>query len=64
MSYSDSFTPKTIVMSSFLAGEEIITFFAPPFICPIVSVADLNLPDDSITISTPEDFQSISLGLE
>ena len=62
--YSDSFTPNTIVISSFFAGDDMITFFAPPFICPIVSFADLNLPEDSITISTFVDFQSISSGFE
>ena len=33
-SYRSSFTPRTTVMSSFLAGAEMITFFAPASSAP------------------------------
>ena len=47
--YLESFTPKRMVMSTPLAGAEMITFFAPASICFLALFASVNLPDDSIT---------------
>ena len=70
-SYFSSFTPRTIVISSFLAGAEIITFLAPPFMIwslapalplPGSPIASVNMPVDSITIATPNSFQGMFPG--
>ena len=49
-SYISSLTPSTMVMSSFLAGAEMMTFFTVPRRCLAASLASVNLPVDSITI--------------
>jgi hypothetical protein len=38
-----------MVMSTHLAGAEMITFFAPASICFLALFASVNLQDDSIT---------------
>jgi len=40
-------------MSSSVAGAEIITFFAPAYMCFWASAAFVKIPVDSTTISTP-----------
>ena len=40
-------------MSSFLAGAEMITFFAPASMCAFALVASVKMPVDSTTMSTP-----------
>ena len=68
-----SFTPKTIVFTSlspllrgvrgvFFAGDEIITFLAPAFMCSPASCFVLNLPVHSKTISTCISRQGNLLG--
>jgi hypothetical protein len=57
-SYRLSLTPITIVMSSFLAGAEMMTFFAPLSTCVFAFVASVKKPVDSMTMSAPTDFQS------
>ena len=52
-SYSPSLTPMTTVTSSFLAGAEMMTFFAPPSTCTLALVASVKMPVDSITTSAP-----------
>lgn len=52
-SYLSSLTPRTIVISSFLAGAEIRTFLAPPAKCVLAFSASVNTPEHSRTISTP-----------
>ncbi len=52
LSYRLSLIPIKTVASGFIAGAEIITFFAPAVKCLAASVASLNFPVDSITIST------------
>ena len=53
-SYLPSLTPRTIVMSSFFAGAEMMTFLAPPDVTwPRALVASVKSPVDSITRSTP-----------
>src|SRR6516225_2762125 len=61
-SYISSFTPSTIVTSSFLAGAEIMTFFTVPRMCLQASFASVNLPVDSTTICAPKLLQSICAG--
>ena len=51
-SYLSSFTPMTIVMSSSLAGAEMITFLTPCSRWPRAR-ASLKMPVDSTTMSTP-----------
>ena len=59
-SYLPSLTPRTMVMSSFLAGAEMITFLAPPAVTwPRDFVASVKSPVDSITRSTPSSFHLI-----
>ena len=55
-SYLVSFTPRTIVMSSPLAGAEMMTFCAPASICLRAPSAVVNRPVDSRTRSTPRSF--------
>ena len=52
-SYLSWLTPITTVMSSPLAGAEMITFFAPAVRCPLAFSASVNRPVHSMTISTP-----------
>src|SRR6478609_7147610 len=52
-SYAASLTPRTIVMSSPLAGALMITFFAPASMWARAFSAFVNMPVDSITMSTP-----------
>src|SRR6202162_4355445 len=52
-SYASSFTPITTVMSSSLAGAEMMTFFAPASRCARAVGPVVNRPVDSITTSTP-----------
>jgi len=61
-SYISSFTPSTMVMSSFFAGAEMMTFFTEPRMCLQASLASVNLPVDSITISAPTEVQSSLAG--
>src|SRR5208282_2053900 len=61
-SYLSSFTPITMVMSSFLAGAEMITFLAPPFIWATAFSLSVNLPVDSTTYSTPRLDQGMREG--
>ncbi len=53
-SYLSSLTPITMVMSSSLAGAEMITFLAPPAMCALAAGPVTKRPVDSITMSTPE----------
>ena len=52
-SYAPSFTPRTIVTSSPLAGALMMTFFAPASRWALAFVASVKRPVDSITMSTP-----------
>ena len=52
VSYSFSLTPKTIVMSSSVAGAEIITYFTVPCKCFSASLLLVKIPVLSITMST------------
>ena len=61
-SYMASLTPSTRVKSSFLAGAEMMTFLTGPRMCFTASLASVNLPVDSMTISAPTDAQSSSAG--
>src|SRR5215218_1707396 len=57
-SYRLSLTPMTIVMSSSLAGAEMMTFFAPPASTWLrASAALVKKPVDSMTTSTPRSPQ-------
>src|SRR5580658_7084661 len=56
-SYASSLTPITIVMSSSLAGAEMMTFFAPASRCARAAGPVVNRPVDSITTSTPRSAQ-------
>src|SRR5262249_14008242 len=48
-SYLPSFTPRTMVMSSFFAGAEMMTFLTGPRRCFFACSASVNLPVDSMT---------------
>src|SRR5205823_2905084 len=61
-SYLFSFTPRTMVMSSFFAGAEMMTFFTVPRRCFLACSASVNLPVDSITIWAPTDSQLMAAG--
>ena len=52
----------TIVMSSFLAGAEMMTFLAPPSMWALALVASVKKPVDSTTMSAPSSAQSILAG--
>jgi hypothetical protein len=52
-SYRLSLTPITIVMSSFLAGAEMMTFLAPLSTCTLALLASVKKPVDSMTTSAP-----------
>jgi hypothetical protein len=61
-SYASSLTPITIVMSSSLAGAEMMTFFAPAARCAPAVGPVVNRPVDSITMSTPRSLQGSLAG--
>src|SRR5438270_11064006 len=61
-SYLFSFTPRTMVMSSFLAGAEMMTFFTGPRRCFLACSASVNLRVDSITTLAPTDYQLMYAG--
>ena len=61
-SYLSWLTPSTMVMSSSLAGAEMMTFFAPASRWPLALVASVNRPVDSTTTSTPSDFHGSAAG--
>ena len=48
-SYLSSLTPMTIVMSSPLAGAEMMTFVAPASRCALALSASVKRPVDSMT---------------
>ena len=54
-----SLTPSTIVMSSSLAGAEMMTFFTVPRRCFDALALSTNRPVDSITIWAPTELQSM-----
>ena len=58
-----SFTPSTIVLSSFFAGAEMITLRAPASMCARALVASVKKPVDSMTMSMSSAFQGSSAGL-
>src|SRR5678815_810816 len=62
LSYLSLFTPMTMVMSSPLAGAEMMTFFAPPLMCLPASSAFVKRPVDSSTMSTPRSFHGSAEG--
>src|SRR6478672_383579 len=51
-----------MVMSSFLAGAEMMTFLAPPWRCSAAWSRSVNRPVDSSTTSTPSSFQGSLAG--
>ena len=57
-----SFTPRTKVGTSPLAGAETMTFFAPPLRCRAALSRAVKRPVDSITTSTPASPQGIRAG--
>ena len=57
-----SFTPMTMVMSSPLAGAEMMTFLAPAVIWPRAFSASVKRPVDSITSCTPNFAHGSSAG--
>src|SRR5437764_14940285 len=61
-SYLSWLTPMTTVMSSPLAGAEMITFLAPAVRWPLAFSASVNRPVDSITYSTPSSFHGRAAG--
>src|SRR5687767_11521394 len=56
-SYFSWLTPITIVMSSPLAGAEMMTFLAPAEMWALALSASVNSPVDSMAYSTPWSFQ-------
>src|SRR5215831_20526424 len=61
-SYLPSFTPRTMVMSSFFAGAEIITFLTGPRRCFFACSASVKCPVDSITTCAPTDSHLMAAG--
>ncbi len=59
-SYLSSLTPITMVMSSPLAGAEMMTFLAPASRWPLALAASVKMPVDSTTMSTPRSPQGSS----
>ena len=57
-----SFTPSTMVMSSFLAGALMMTFLAPASRWPLAFAASVNNPVLSTTMSTPSAFHGNAAG--
>jgi len=62
-SYLSSLTPMTTVMSSSLAGAEMMTFLAPASRWPLALAASVKRPVDSMTTWTPSLPQGSSAGL-
>src|SRR3954468_12239427 len=52
-SYLSKLTPSTTVMSTPLAGAEMMTFLAPPAMCFAAFSRSVKKPVDSTTTSTP-----------
>ena len=52
----------TMVMSSFLAGAEMMTFLAPPSMCALAFCASVKKPVDSTMMSAPTPAQSMLAG--
>ncbi len=61
-SYFASFTPSTSVMSSLVAGAEMMTFFTVVPRCVFALVPSVKNPVDSTTISAPTEAQSSFAG--
>ncbi len=61
-SYLSSLTPITIVMSSPLAGAEMMTFFAPAWMWAPALSAEVKIPVDSMTTSAPRSPQPSLVG--
>ena len=61
-SYLSSLTPITMVMSSPLAGAEMMTFFAPALMCAAALSASVKRPVDSTTTSIPRAPQGKAAG--
>ena len=62
-SYLSSLTPRTIVMSSPLAGALMITFFAPALRWARALSASVKRPVDSRTMSTPRSPHGSAAGI-
>src|ERR1035437_4305365 len=61
-SYFFSLTPSTRVMSSLLAGAEMMTFFTVAPRCALALVPSVKWPVDSTTICAPTEAQSSLAG--
>jgi hypothetical protein len=61
-SYFSSLAPRTTVKSSFLAGAEMMTFWAPASMCALALVASVKKPVDSMTTSAPSSFHGSEPG--
>src|SRR6201995_1343497 len=61
-SYLFSFTPRTTVRSSLVAGAEMMTFLTVPWRWALALVASVKWPVDSITIWAPVEDQSSLAG--
>ena len=61
-SYLSSFTPITIVRSSFLAGAEMMTFFTVAPRCALALSASVKWPVDSTTTCAPTSAQGSLAG--
>ncbi len=61
-SYSESLTPMTKVPSTFFAGAEMTTFFAPPSMWALAFSPSVKNPVDSTTTSTPRSPQGSLAG--
>ena len=61
-SYWSSFTPITMVLSTFLPGAEMSTFLAPASRCARALVPSVKKPVDSTTTSTPSSPQGSRAG--
>ena len=61
-SYSSAFTPRTNVLSSLVAGAEMMTFLAPASMWAAAFSPSVKNPVDSMTISTPRSPQGSLAG--
>ena len=61
-SYLPEFTPRTRVMSSLVAGAEMMTFLTVVPRCALAFSASVKKPVDSTTISAPTEAQSSLAG--
>src|ERR1700743_495300 len=61
-SYLFSFTPRTTVRSSLVAGAEMMTFLTVPWRWALALVASVKWPVDSTTIWAPTEDQSSLAG--